>query len=152
VLSDVVLEAGTKRTAGYSTRVIGIAVPLPLFDRNTAARDLAAADLHAVEADLRSTDQGVRAQVASALESYRALLAAQPLGAESLVERAAEMARIADAAYAAGGGSLLELLDARRARTETMSAVLRWVVDVRLAHLDLLRAVGASPLDSLELR
>jgi cobalt-zinc-cadmium efflux system outer membrane protein len=151
ILSDVVLEAGTKRTAGYSTRVIAMAVPLPLFNRNTAARDRATAELHVVEADIRSTEQAVRAQVASALESYRALLAAQPLGAESLVDRAAEVARIADAVYAAGGGSLLELLDARRTRTETLSAVLRWVADVRLAHLDLLRAVGASPLDSLEL-
>jgi len=151
VLSDVVLEAGTKQTAGYTTRVIGVAVPLPLFSRNTAARDRASAELQLVEAELRATEQTVRAQVAAALESYRALLAAQPAGADSLVTRAAEVARIADAAYAAGGGSLLELLDARRARTETLAAVLRWVADVRLAHLELLRAVGASPLDSMEL-
>ena len=71
--------------------------------------------------------------------------------ARPLVERSAEVARIADAAYTAGGASLLELLDARRARAATQAAVLQWVADVRLAHLDLLRAVGASPLDSLEL-
>jgi outer membrane protein, heavy metal efflux system len=149
--SDVVLEAGTKHTAGYSTRVIAVAVPLPLFNRNTAARDRAAAERQLVEAELRVTEQTVRAQVASALESYRALLAAQPSGIDSLVSRVAEVARIADAAYADGGGSLLELLDARRARAETLGAALRWVADVQLAHLDLLRAVGASPLDSLEL-
>jgi outer membrane protein TolC len=89
--------------------------------------------------------------VAAALDSYRALLATRPARVDSLVTRATEVARIADAAYAAGGGSLLELLDARRARTETLAAVFRWVADVQLAHLDLLRAIGASPLDSLEL-
>lgn len=151
VLSDVVLEAGIKHTAGYSTRVLAVAVPLPLFDRNTAARDRAVAERRLVEAELSTTELTVRAQVASALESYRALLAAQPSGVDSVVNRVAEVARIADAAYAAGGGSLLELLDARRARTETLAAVLRWVADVRLAHLDLLRAVGAAPLDSLGL-
>ena len=150
-LSDVVLEAGTKHTAGYSTRVLAVAVPLPLFNRNTAAREYAAAERQLVDAELRAAEQAVRAQVASALESYRALLAAQPSGVDSLVNRAVEVARIADAAYATGGGSLLELLDARRTRAETLGAALRWVADVQLAHLDLLRAVGASPLDSLEI-
>ena len=54
-------------------------------------------------------------------------------------------------AYAAGGGTLLELLDARRARAEALAAVFRWIADVQIARVDLLRAVGASPLDSLEL-
>jgi outer membrane protein, heavy metal efflux system len=131
--------------------VIGVAVPLPLFNRNSAARDRAAADLDLVRAERHAMEQTVRATVTAALDGYRALLSAQPTGADSLVARAEEVARIADAAYAAGGGSLLELLDARRARTETLTAVLRWVADVRIAHLDLLRALGASPLDSLTL-
>jgi len=150
-LPDVVVEAGRKQTAGYSTRVIGVALPLPLFNRNSAARDRAAADLDLVRAERRATEQAVRTSVTAALESYRALLAAQPDGADSLVARAADVARIADAAYAVGGSTLLELLDARRARTETLTAVLRWVADVRIAHLELLRAMGASPLDSLDL-
>ena len=151
VLSDVVIEAGSKQTAGYSTRVLAVAVPLPVFNRNTAARDRAAAERQLAQAELRATEQAVRAQVAAALENYRALLAARPAGADSLVARSSEVARIADAAYTAGGASLLELLDARRAHAATQAAVLHWVADVRLAHLDLLRAVGASPLDSLEL-
>ena len=89
--------------------------------------------------------------MAAAVESYRALLAAQPTGIDSVVARAIEVATIADAAYAAGGSSLLELLEARRARTETLTAALRWVADVRIARIDLLRALGVSPLDSLTL-
>ena len=151
MLADVAVQAGTKQTAGYTTRVIGVALPLPFFDRNTAARDGASADLRLAQADLRTAEQVVRSQVAAALGRYRELLAAHPTGVDSVVERATEVARIADAAYAAGGGSLLELLDARRARTETLGAVLRWVADVQVAHLELLRAIGASPLASLEL-
>ena len=151
VLSDVVVEAGAKQTAGFTTRVVGVAVPLPLFDRNSAARDRAAADLELVQTELHAAEQAVRTQVAGSLDSYRALLAARPDGIDSLVARANEVATIADAAYSAGGGSLLELLDARRARNETLAAVVRWIADVQLARLDLLRAIGASPLDTLEL-
>ena len=151
VLSDVVVEAGTKQTAGLTTRVVGVAVPLPLFDRNSAARDRATADFQLVQAELRATEHVVRTEVAGALDAYRALLAARPDGIDSLVTRANEVATIAAGAYAAGGGSLLELLDARRARNEALTAALRWVADVQLARLDLLRALGASPLDTLEL-
>ena len=53
-------------------------------------------------------------------------------------------------AYAAGGATLLELLDARRAHAEALATSLRWGVEVRLARLDLNRAIGAPLLESLE--
>jgi cobalt-zinc-cadmium efflux system outer membrane protein len=151
VLSDVAVEVGAKQTAGYSTRVVAVAVPLPLLNRNTSARERAAAELDLVKADRRAMEQAVRASVISALGSCAALLAAQPAGVDSLVVRAEDVARIADAAYAAGGGSLLELLDARRAHVDALSAALRWTAELRLARLDLFRAMGTSPLDSGEL-
>jgi cobalt-zinc-cadmium efflux system outer membrane protein len=150
VLSDVAVELGAKQTAGYSTRVVAVAVPVPLLNRNTAARERAAAELDLVKTDRRTMEQMVRTSVITALESCAALLAARPAGVDSLVARAAEVVRIADAAYAAGGGSLLELLDARRAHLDALTAALRWTADVHLARLELLRSMGASPLDSLE--
>jgi outer membrane protein TolC len=60
------------------------------------------------------------------------------------------VARVADAAYEAGGGSLLDLLDARRARAEALTAALRWAAELRLARLDLNLASGAPLLESLE--
>lgn len=151
VLPDIVLQAGSKQTAGYSTRVIGVAVPLPLFNRNTAARERAAAELDLAQSERRAAEQSIRTSVAAAVDTYHALFAAQPAGIDAVVARAIEVATIADAAYAAGGSSLLELLEARRARAETLTAALRWAADLRIAHIDLLRAVGASPLDSLTL-
>lgn len=149
VLPDVVVQAGAKQTAGYSTRVLGVAVPLPLFSQNRAGRDRAAAELELVRTERRAAEQSIRTSVAAAIESYDALRAAQP--DDSTAARAIEVASIADAAYAAGGSSLLELIDARRARAETLAAVLRWVADVRLVQADLARALGVSPLDPLML-
>ena len=151
VLPDIVVQAGRKQTAGYSTSVVGVAVPLPLFNHNTPARQRATGELELVQAERRAAEQTVRMSVAAAVESYRALLTAQPAGIDSAVARAIDVATIADAAYAAGGSSLLELLEARRARAETLTAALRWAADVRIARIDLLRALGASPLDSLTL-
>ncbi|HEX6629847.1 MAG TPA: TolC family protein [Gemmatimonadaceae bacterium] len=149
-LPDVSLQAGTKRTAGYTTRTVGVAVPLPLLDRNTAGRERAAAALDLARAELQATEQAVRAEVAAAATALRALLDARTPGADSLAARAAEVAQVADAAYAAGGGSLLELLDARRARAEALTAALRWAADLRLARLELNRASGAPLLQALE--
>lgn len=151
VLPDVVVEVGAKQTAGFSTRVVGVSVPVPLLNRNTAARERAAADLDLVKADRRAMEDAVRAGVIQALESCTALLASRPADVDSLVARASEVARIAEAAYAAGGGSLLELLDARRAHLDAMTAALRWTADLRLARLELRRALGLSPLDPLAL-
>jgi cobalt-zinc-cadmium efflux system outer membrane protein len=146
-LGDVVAVAGTKQTAGFATRVVGLAVPLPLLDRNAAGAAAAAGALALTRAELRAAEMTVESEVASAVDGYAALVAARPAGGDSLAARASEVARIADAAYAAGGGSLLELLDARRARAEALTAALRWVADLRLAAVELRRAVGASPLE-----
>jgi outer membrane protein, heavy metal efflux system len=147
VFPDVVVQAGAKQTAGYSTRVLGVAVPLPLFNQNRAARDRATAELQLVRTELRAAEQSIRTSVAAMIETYDALRAAQP--GDSTTVRAIEVAAIADAAYVAGGSSLLELIDARRARAETLAAVLRWVADLRVVQTDLARALGASPLDPL---
>jgi cobalt-zinc-cadmium efflux system outer membrane protein len=152
VLSDVALQAGAKRTAGYATRVVGIAVPFPLFDRNAGARAAAAGELRLAEAELATGERAVRAEVAGAIDALRALLDPAVPRADSLVARAEEVARIADAAYAAGGGSLLELLDARRARADAVAAALRWSTDLRLARLELNRVLGAPLLNALEER
>ena len=58
---------------------------------------------------------------------------------------------MADAAYAEGGLSLLELLDARRARAEVLTAALGWSAELRLARLELNRASGAPLTESLEM-
>jgi len=149
-LPELVLQAGTKRTAGYTTSTMGVALPLPVLDRNGGSRERASAMLQVAESELRAGEQRIRVEVLAAIEALSTLLVARAPDSESLAARAAETAAVTDTAYAAGGASLLELLDARRARAETLATALRWGVEVRLARLDLNRAVGAPLLESLE--
>jgi cobalt-zinc-cadmium efflux system outer membrane protein len=150
LMGDVVVQAGIKQTSGYTTKVIGVGVPLPLFNSNGAARSRAQGELRAAEAELRAAEQAVRADVVAAVESYRTLLAASAGAGDTITARSGEIARIAAAAYREGGTSLLEVLEAQRARAEARAAATRWTIDVRLARLELDRATGAPLMASLE--
>jgi cobalt-zinc-cadmium efflux system outer membrane protein len=150
VLGDVGFQAGQKRTGSQSFGVLAVALPIPLWNQNHAARDAAIAERRLADAELRAVDASVSAEVAAAVASYETLRSARPRGGTSLVARADEVARIADGAYGAGGASLVELLDARRARADALAALLRWSADLRLAELDLVRATGRPFTDLLE--
>lgn len=152
VLPDVSLQLGTMQSAGYSARTAGVVLPFPLLDRNAGGRARAAGALRVAEAELRSAENTAHAEAVAAVQALSALLSANGAGADSLAERAAEVARVADAAYAEGGLSLLELLDARRAHAEALTASLRWSAELRLARLELNRVSGAPLTESLEMR
>ena len=139
------------RSAGYASRTIGVAVPLPVLDRNAGGRERAAGALLAAEADLRAAELTAHAEAVAATESLSALLGGERSAADSLVPRAAEVARVAEAAYAEGGLSLLELLDARRAHADALTSALRWSAELRLTRLELNRATGAPLTESLEM-
>jgi cobalt-zinc-cadmium efflux system outer membrane protein len=149
-IPDVVVQAGTKRTAGYATRTLGLALPLPILDSNAGARQRATGELRMAEAELRTAELAARADAAASLGAYQELLAARSSGVDSLAARAEDVARIIEAAYGEGAASLLEVLEARRARADARAAALRWAVELRLARLDLDRALGAPLLDSPE--
>ena len=150
VIPAVALQLGTMESAGHSARTIGVAIPIPLFDRNGGGRQRASGEVELAQAELLAAEQRVRAEVAAAIETLAALHAARLPAADTLAARAAEVARLTDAAYAEGGASLLELLDARRAYAESLTAALQWSAEVRLARLELNRASGALLTESLE--
>lgn len=141
---DVALQAGTKLTGGYNTGVIGVLVPLPIFNRNDAGRTRARAELLIARSDLRASEDVVRADVVAALESYRALLAVEVPAGDTIARRADDVVRIADAAYRDGGVNQIELLESQRARSDARTAAAVWTVQLRLARVDLAWATGSA--------
>ncbi|HEY4138230.1 MAG TPA: TolC family protein, partial [Casimicrobiaceae bacterium] len=113
---------GTKQTAGTTSMIAGVSLPIPLFDPNrgeiaraTAERDAAAFDLAAIE---RETTAGVTAaSQGAALLTERATVLAQ--GSQpALLARADEARRIALGAYREGAVPLIQVLDAARASAD----------------------------------
>ncbi len=148
VIPDLQLVSGYKQTSGYSTGVLGVIVPLPLFSRNDGARQRTAGEWQLADAALRDAELRVRGEVRAALQALDAMRQALTGGTTGLDARAAEVAQIAEGAYREGAISLMELVEAQRARAETRAAALRWTVDLHLAMLDLNRATGAPLLET----
>ena len=151
VLGEVQLQGGTKETGGFMTGQVGVAIPMPLFNRNTGARQRAAGEYH--EARLLRDDMRVlvSAAAASAWANYQQVQRAAA-DATTFDARGREVAHIARLSYREGHATLTELLEAERAAAEARQAHLRWAADAWMARLELERAIGArldadSPLD-----
>jgi outer membrane protein, heavy metal efflux system len=119
---------------------IGVAIPLPVFDRNQGAIARARAQEHAAELDHRATAIELTADLARAVAIERARRAAVAQFDGDAIERLPRLRAMAEASYRAGQGSLVELLDALDAITEArlreielIAAALDAALDVRAA-------------------
>lgn len=148
LVSDVQLVTGYKQTGGFNTGVLGVVVPLPLFSRNEGPRERAHGESLLATAEMRDAELRVRGEVVAALQWLQALKEAIAAGTSDIDARAAEVAQIAEGAYREGAISLMELVEAQRARAESRAAALRWTIDLRLATLELNRALGAPLLET----
>lgn len=151
VLGEVQLQGGTKETGGFMTGQLGVAMPLPLFNRNTGARQRAAGELAEARILSRDVQLAVSGEVRTAHRYYHEVRAAA-LDAATFDARGREVARIARVAYREGHATLTELLDAERAAADARQAHLRWAAEAWVARLSLEIALGArldadSPLD-----
>jgi cobalt-zinc-cadmium efflux system outer membrane protein len=143
---DVTVMAGARRIEGLSTTigVVGLSVPLPLFDRNKGATAAAAAQLTAAEARLRGAELDARSSWQGATAQARSA-AGRVTAAEAGAEAAGQAYDLTRIGYDRGKLSLTDLLAARRAAGE---AALR-LIDARqarvLAEIELARIAGRIP-------
>lgn len=148
MIPEFSVVGGWKETAGFRTGVLGVSVPIPLFDRNGGARARAAGEFQMAEAVHLEAEARARAEVAASLAAVESLLAAMPPDGADIAARGLEVAAIAEAMYREGGASLLELLEAQRSAADARASALRWATELRLALLDLNRATGAPILEN----
>lgn len=146
------VQAGTKRTSGYNTGTVAVGVAIPLFDRNSGNRQRAHGDVLVARGELRALERAIEADVTSAVGAY-ALLAREYAATTSadgdFDTRGRTVADIAVTAWREGAITLFELLDAERLHGDVRTAALRAATDVRLARLELARALGLSATDPL---
>jgi len=117
-LPSIEIEGGYKKsTEGFTRAVVGIAVPLPLFDRNRGetARSRAAAS-HARLA-FESAKRSTAGEVTLLVERMRFLLSQAADLARQVME-SRELSSIATLAYEEGETGLLELLEAFRSEKD----------------------------------
>jgi cobalt-zinc-cadmium efflux system outer membrane protein len=119
---------GTKRSAGTTSMMAGISIPLPLFDPNRGEIARAAAERDATALDLAAQERTAVAELTGAYDAARLLtdradmLARGSEGRAPFLTRADEARRIALGAYREGAASLLQVIDAARAWNEARLA------------------------------
>ena len=140
---------GAKRTAGITSVLLGVSLPIPLFDQNRGEVRRAAGERSAAEQELVWIERQAEAEVAAAYEAARLLTEQARRLRGGFLERAEESRRIALAAYQEGAVSLLQVLDASRTLADARLTYYRTLFTQRQSILELQAAIGVSPLEQL---
>lgn len=149
---DVTLSLGSKRDQqlGRNQTVIGLNIPLPVFDRNQGNI------LEALRREDKARDEllVVRSQIESEAVQARERLAMSRIEAQSLAADVLPGAQIAfDAAtrgFELGKFSFLEALDAQRTLLQARTQYLRALAEAHRASADLNRILGIDVLSGIQ--
>lgn len=133
--------------AGY---VVGLAIPLPLFERRQGPEAQAEARRQLAEARRAALLHAARSRLTTVLEDVSGRRERSTRQREGVLKRAEELRRIAQAAYRGGGADLLVLVDAERTAREARLTAVDLALDVAQAEADLFLLSGA--WDGAELR
>jgi len=148
---DLNLTYGYKRTElpdtiyGVNTAIFSARITLPVTDKNQGNRAAAEAEVRRQQHLLEAAETDVRAEYGEAVQEYEMRRTELTQALEPLRSHAADISKIAAAAYAEGGTDLLRLLDAQRARLDAQLAWARGMADYRQSIVKLQVAEGVNP-------
>jgi cobalt-zinc-cadmium efflux system outer membrane protein len=148
---DLEVIYGYKRTQlpntnfGSNTSVAGFVVSLPLLNRNQGNRAASQAEVRRQEQLLADTDMDVRADFEIARQEFELRQTDLIETLQPLREHAVSISQISQSAYAQGGGDLLRLIDAQRARIDAELAWVQGMVEYQQSVANLEAAEGVVP-------
>lgn len=125
-----------------NTTFAGVAVDVPIFDRGQGAIARANADKHAAILQYNLAVARTHGELERAVELLTRRRATRANFEQSVIAKLPDLKNMGEASYRLGKGSLLELLDASRSRTETRLTQLDLMQSEIEAELDVLRASG----------
>ena len=146
-IPDFTLTAGMKRepVLREDSVLVGVTVPIPLFDRNQGARRAAQADLGAAESSLLDAVQSVQRQRDSLLVQRMASYQEAMQLRDDVLEVASQALEATREGYRAGKFSLIDLLDAQRGLIEAQNAYLAARVSFHKSEAALDELLGREP-------
>lgn len=136
--SFLVGTAFTGRPYGMAA-FVGLSVDLPFFDRGQGGMARAAAERQSVLAERELLMARTRLELERAMELLARRRESRTKFERDVLAKLPDLKQMAESAYRLGRGSLLELLDANRSRTE-----------IRLSGVDLIQAETEAELDALK--
>lgn len=139
------VSGGYKRDFGDNGLILGVSIPLPLFDRNHAGVARADAGLRLADARLRQVETAVGAEVQQAIDVVDVSRRRAEAIERDYLARARDARDSVAAAYRVGEADLIDYLDAQRAFRDVQRAHTRALVELRLSLFELQAAIGALP-------
>lgn len=159
LIRDVSATLGTKQTAGVTSLIAGVSLPVPLFTQNRGEIERATAEQRAAEFELAAARRTASAELQGALDAATVLLkrantlaapqAGGPTALPAVLARADESRRIALGAYREGAVPLLSVLDAARSWGEVRMTFYRALFAQHESVLVLAAALGIPPVQVL---
>lgn len=148
-LPDPTLSLGVKRATevGRNQLVVGISVPLPVFDSNRGNQLQALRLADRAEDELQAVRIQLQAQVFEAREQLQASSQQARLLAGEVLPTARTAYELAARGFALGKFAYLDVLDAQRTWSEARSQYLEQLLATQRAAADIDRLLGAEPSD-----
>lgn len=138
------ITGGTQTTQNVhgTSMMLGVAVPLPFFDRNQGPIARAAAEASAASLQVRAGEAEARAEIERAAAVLAGRTAAWRLFQQSVGARLPRLQQMAETAYREGTADILELLDVTRSLRDYQSADIEQLEAVALAEEAVVAAAG----------
>ena len=151
-ISDITVSLGAKRDqeVGRNQAVIGLTIPIPLFDRNQGnvqealkREDKARDELLVARSQIESEAIQARERLSTARAEAQSLSADVLPGAQSAFDAATK-------GFELGKFSFLEALDAQRTLLQSRTQYLRALAEAQRAAADLNRILGVETMSSAQ--
>ncbi len=143
---DLAVTGGWKRTGRFDTGVLGVAIPVPLFDRNQVATALAKGQLRAAELELSQVVMMGAADIRATREAARALAGQADRVRTRLMDPATAVRASTRAAFESGAADMLRVVDAERVYTDAQIVFHTLASEAVVAAVEARIAVGEDPL------
>jgi len=123
----------------------GVAISIPVFNRNQGAKAEAALAISQAERRREFTEQLVRAEVQSAYRRYEASRSAIATYEQGVIDRSRQNIRTIRGAYEVGAFRVTELLSEQRRFVDFQREFTEALAEYYRAHADLQSALGTKP-------
>jgi cobalt-zinc-cadmium efflux system outer membrane protein len=142
---DVALTVGSRRSEelGRSQAVIGLSVPLPLFDRNQGALLEAARRTDKARDGLAATAARLETELVQAREDYASARAQAQTLRDEILPGARSAYEATSTGFDYGKFGFLDVLDAQRTLLQAQSHYLTTLADAHRAQAAIFRLTGA---------
>ncbi len=131
---DVV--GGYKRTSGFDTAVLGVAMAIPLFDRNQRGIAAAGGEARATVFDRAAVEQRVVAEARAIFEASQGLAERARRVDEELLAPATLVRLAARTSYSEGAANIVAMVDADRVYLDARREVLQVKLDALAAAFE----------------